>query len=201
MSKPEHGTRFDPSSAVLSAVSAIPDDKPRAPNGLSPEAQAAAAKPYGAAYSPIVLAGLVRLIEFCLVMAVGLGIYLAYVVRAEGFAWYYVVAIFGIALLALLAFQAADIYQVQAFRGYEKQYMRLASAWSVVFSDRSRRLLLRQNRRSIFARVARRLLSFSGCCVWSCSGADCFFWCAIGRARAGLTGVPSWSAPIPTAKR
>ena len=33
----------------------------------------------------------------------------------------------------MLAFQAADIYQVQAFRGYEKQYLRLASAWSVVF--------------------------------------------------------------------
>ena len=33
----------------------------------------------------------------------------------------------------MLAFQAADIYQIQAFRGHEKQYMRLASAWSVVF--------------------------------------------------------------------
>ncbi len=40
---------------------------------------------------------------------------------------------FGIAVLALVAFQVADIYQVQAFRGHEKQYMRLASAWSVVF--------------------------------------------------------------------
>ena len=36
-------------------------------------------------------------------------------------------------VLAMLAFQVADIYQVQAFRGHEKQYMRLASAWSVVF--------------------------------------------------------------------
>ena len=35
--------------------------------------------------------------------------------------------------LSTLAFQTADIYQVQAFRGHEKQYMRLASAWSVVF--------------------------------------------------------------------
>ncbi len=42
-------------------------------------------------------------------------------------------AIVAIAALAMLAFQAADIYQVQAFRGYEKQYFRLASAWSVVF--------------------------------------------------------------------
>jgi Undecaprenyl-phosphate glucose phosphotransferase len=55
------------------------------------------------------------------------------VVPAVGFAWYYVGAIVGIAIMAMLAFQVADIYQVQAFRGHEKQYMRLASAWSVVF--------------------------------------------------------------------
>ena len=48
-------------------------------------------------------------------------------------AHYYIGSIIGISLLSLLAFQAADIYQVQAFRGHEKQYMRLASAWSVVF--------------------------------------------------------------------
>src|SRR5262249_57410565 len=57
----------------------------------------------------------------------------AYVVPIEGFEWRYAGAIFGISVLAMLAFQAADIYQVQAFRGYEKQYFRLASAWSVVF--------------------------------------------------------------------
>src|SRR5262249_62053497 len=57
----------------------------------------------------------------------------AYVVPIEGFEWRYAGAIFGISVLAMLAFQAADIYQVQAFRGYEKQYFRLASTWSVVF--------------------------------------------------------------------
>ena len=56
-----------------------------------------------------------------------------YVVPSYGFAWYYFAAIGGIAVLAMLAFQVADIYQIQAFRGHEKQYMRLASAWSVVF--------------------------------------------------------------------
>jgi len=80
-----------------------------------------------------VLAGLVRLIEMALVVAVGFAVYVCYVVPAHGFAWYYFAAILGIALLAMLAFQVADIYQVQAFRGHEKQYMRLASAWSVVF--------------------------------------------------------------------
>jgi Undecaprenyl-phosphate glucose phosphotransferase len=81
----------------------------------------------------IVLAGIVRIIEFALVVSVGMAIYLAYVVPIEGFQWRYAGAVSGIAVLAMLAFQAADIYQVQAFRGYEKQYFRLASAWSVVF--------------------------------------------------------------------
>ena len=47
--------------------------------------------------------------------------------------WQYFAAIAGVSVLAMLAFQVADIYQVQAFRGHEKQYFRLASAWSVVF--------------------------------------------------------------------
>ncbi len=76
---------------------------------------------------------MVRLIEAAIVVLVGLAVYFGHVVPRDGFAWYYVAAIAGIAVLAMLAFQTADIYQVQAFRGHEKQYMRLASAWSVVF--------------------------------------------------------------------
>ena len=68
-----------------------------------------------------------------LVGFVGLAIYLGYVLPVEGMAWHYFAAIAGIAVLAMLAFQIADIYQVQAFRGHEKQYFRLASAGSVVF--------------------------------------------------------------------
>ncbi len=85
------------------------------------------------AWSPIVVAGVVRMVEFTLIAAVGFGVYMAYVVPIEGFAWRYMGGILAITFLAMLAFQTADIYQVQAFRGYEKQYFRLASAWSVVF--------------------------------------------------------------------
>jgi Undecaprenyl-phosphate glucose phosphotransferase len=135
MSKPEPGAIFDTASAVRSAVTAMPRvtlPQSEAPP-LSPEALAVTAKPYRAAYSPIVLAGMVRAIEFMLVATIGFAIYVCYVVPNHGFAWYYFGVILGISLLAMLAFQAADIYQVQAFRGHEKQYMRLASAWSVVF--------------------------------------------------------------------
>ncbi|HEY6254218.1 MAG TPA: undecaprenyl-phosphate glucose phosphotransferase [Xanthobacteraceae bacterium] len=100
---------------------------------LSAAALDVTAEPTVAAYSPIVLAGTVRLIEFALTVLIGSAIYAAYVVPVEGLEWHYVVAILAIATMSTLALQAADVYQVQAFRGHEKQYMRLASAWSVVF--------------------------------------------------------------------
>ncbi len=134
MSSVEDGTIFESAGAAGSAVQAAARVGAAAqPRPLSPAALAATAERFKHAYSPIVLAGTVRLIEFGLVALVGLAAYFAYVVPIDGFARYYLVAIFGIAVLAMLAFQAADIYQVQAFRGHEKQYMRLASAWSVVF--------------------------------------------------------------------
>ena len=83
--------------------------------------------------SPIVLAGAVRMIELALVALIGTAIYTAYVVPMEGLSWHYFIAIAAVSVLTMLAFQIADIYQVQAFRGHEKQYFRLASAWSVVF--------------------------------------------------------------------
>jgi Undecaprenyl-phosphate glucose phosphotransferase len=104
-----------------------------APSTLSSEALAVAAMPTPAPISPIVLAGSVRMAEFALIVLVGLAIYGIYLVPLEGLNWRYVGATLSIAVLSMLAFQIADIYQVQAFRGREKQYMRLASAWSLVF--------------------------------------------------------------------
>jgi Undecaprenyl-phosphate glucose phosphotransferase len=130
MSSPERTMLFESAAAMASA--AVSPRAPKTPH-LSATALKVAAQPFRHGYSPIVVAGTVRLIEIALVAVVGFAVYLAYVVPSEGFAWRYVGAIAGIGVMAMLAFQAADIYQVQAFRGHEKQYMRLASAWSVVF--------------------------------------------------------------------
>jgi Undecaprenyl-phosphate glucose phosphotransferase len=126
-------TLFDTTGAVSAAVKAMPGAKTPPPRALSPAAEAVIAEDFKQPYSPIVVAGAVRAIEVALVASIGLILYLGYVVPDNGFSRYYFGAIAGISLTALLAFQAADIYQVQAFRGHEKQYMRLASAWSVVF--------------------------------------------------------------------
>jgi Undecaprenyl-phosphate glucose phosphotransferase len=121
-------------AASASAATASLGTMPRsAPRTLSPVAQELAARYAAPAYSPIVVAGVVRLVEFGLVWVVGVAAYLGYVVPADGFEWYYIGTICAIAVLSMIAFQAADVYQIQAFRGHEKQYMRLASAWSVVF--------------------------------------------------------------------
>ena len=117
-------------SATTAALPTAPRSRPAALSGAALEVAAQYAP---TAYSPIVLVGTARLIEFLLIAAVGCGVYALYVIPAEGFQWYYVGTILGIAVLSIIAFQVADIYHIQAFRGHEKQYMRLASAWSVVF--------------------------------------------------------------------
>ena len=119
-------------TAVLDRLRAGPRPDTKA-HTLSPEALAVAARPMAAPISPIVLAGIVRIGEFALIVLVGLLLYGLYLPPIEGLHWRYLIASVAIATLSTLAFQIADIYQVQAFRGLEKQYMRMASAWSVVF--------------------------------------------------------------------
>jgi len=85
------------------------------------------------AYSPIVIAGVVRVIDFMLLSLVGVGIYLYYVLPLSGFRWEYVAAIIAMAVSTVICFQAADIYQVQIFRGQLRQMSRMISSWAFVF--------------------------------------------------------------------
>ncbi|MDB5554497.1 MAG: undecaprenyl-phosphate glucose phosphotransferase [Rhizobium sp.] len=120
-------------AAVIDRLKAGAQNAGAGPRTLSPEALAVTNKFLEPPVSPIVLAGAVRMAEFALIVIVGIAIFAVYLPSGEGLYLRYQIATLVIAALAMLAFQTADIYQVQAFRGYEKQYMRLASAWSVVF--------------------------------------------------------------------
>ena len=131
----EQSAIFELAATASAAVKAMPrgEPQPSASQALSAAALEVSAQRFERAYSPIVLAGFVRVFEALLVATIGLVLYFGYVRSGSSAAAYYFVSIAGISLLSMLAFQAADIYQVQAFRGHEKQYMRLAAAWSVVF--------------------------------------------------------------------
>ena len=203
MSAPEPSTIFDTAAAVSSAVKAMPraGTKASGPHALSAAALAVAAQRFKDAYSPIVVAGIVRVIEIALVAAIGFALYFWSVPPLADSARYYIGAIVGISLLSLLAFQAADIYQVQAFRGHEKQYMRLASAWSVVF--------LLAIAASYFTKTGDQfsrvwLGSFYVVGLLTLIGVSpraCFSSCATGRGRAASTAAPSWSARATAAMR
>jgi len=85
------------------------------------------------AYSRVVVVGAVRIADFVLLSAVGIAIYLAYVMPIDGFVWSYVWAVLGVAAAAVGSFQAAEIYDVQVFRGPLRQMTRVASSWAFVF--------------------------------------------------------------------
>lgn len=110
-------------------------DSPRAERRrrLSAAALAVASQKVQPAYSPIVIAGAARIADVVILSVVGVAIYLAYVVRLEGFSWDYVFAIVAMSVTAVICFQASDIYQVQVFRGRLRQMTRMVSAWAFVF--------------------------------------------------------------------
>jgi Undecaprenyl-phosphate glucose phosphotransferase len=100
---------------------------------LSPAALAVANRKIGSAYSPIVIVGAVRVIDFVTLSAIGIALYFVYVVPLSGFHWEYLAAIFGMTATAVICFQAADLYDVQLFRGRLQQMTRMISSWSLVF--------------------------------------------------------------------
>src|SRR6202034_2422270 len=61
------------------------------------------------------------------------GLYLGYVAPIAGFRWEYVAAILVMTLATVVCFQAADIYDVQIFRGQLRQMTRMISSWAFVF--------------------------------------------------------------------
>ena len=152
--------------------------------------------------SPIVLAGFVRMIEFALIVLVGLAIYVAYLPSERRLR----LALLrrdrrASPLLSMLAFQTADIYQVQAFRGHEKQYIRLASAWSVVFLIVIGASFFAKAGEHVLARLARQLLCRRPGRAARSRARCCSCWCGAGRARAGSPAAPSSSAAATPARR
>src|SRR5471032_2849558 len=100
---------------------------------LSPAALAVTNQKVRTAYSPIVIAGAVRVADFVILSLVGIAIYLGYVARLSCFNWQYIAAILGITATAVVCFQASDIYEVQVFRGQLRQMTRMISSWAFVF--------------------------------------------------------------------
>ncbi len=100
---------------------------------LSPAANAVVDQKVRSAYSPIVIAGAVRVADFILLSLIGIALYFGYMVSLAAFRWEYIAAILAMTMTAVICFQAADLYDVQMFRGQLRQMTRIISSWSLVF--------------------------------------------------------------------
>ncbi len=122
-------------AATAAAATAAAGEQPRIERRrrLSQAALAVTNQKVRPAYSPVVIAGAVRLADFALLSIVGVALYFAYVVPLRGFGWEYIASIFAVSVTAVICFQASDIYEVQVFRGQLRQMTRMISAWAFVF--------------------------------------------------------------------
>jgi FlaA1/EpsC-like NDP-sugar epimerase len=121
---------LDAAASAAATIDRPPGERRRR---LSQAALAVASQKVRPAYSPIVIAGAVRLADFVLLSLVGLALYFGYVVPRSGLHWEYILAILAVNVAAVICFQAADIYQVQVFRGQFRQMTRMISSWAFVF--------------------------------------------------------------------
>ncbi|HEY4773952.1 MAG TPA: undecaprenyl-phosphate glucose phosphotransferase [Xanthobacteraceae bacterium] len=100
---------------------------------LGPLASAIAAEPVAQAISPVVLSGVLRLIEFVVVLAIGAALYVVHVHHTDHMAAQYLSADVAIAIAAIGVFQIFDLYSIPAVRTHVYQLTRLAAAWTIVF--------------------------------------------------------------------
>jgi Undecaprenyl-phosphate glucose phosphotransferase len=120
-------------STANPAIDTRPEPRVERRRRLSPAALAVTQDKVKSAYSPVVITGAVRVLDFLLISLVGIALYMGYVARIDVFSWSYVFAILGVAGASVVFFQAADIYDVQIFRGHLRQMTRMISAWAFVF--------------------------------------------------------------------
>jgi Undecaprenyl-phosphate glucose phosphotransferase len=148
--------KFDAQTMVNAATAAAAaGNAPRASaehRRLSPEAMAVASEYVPTSYPPIVVAGIARFIEFCLIATIGLAIYVVYVLPDNDFSWQYPLTVVGVAACSVLAFQTAGIYRMQSFRSRGGQYARLIAAWALIFLLLSAFIFLSKSQ-DLFSRV------------------------------------------------
>jgi Undecaprenyl-phosphate glucose phosphotransferase len=130
MVEPVNARSMLDAAAADAAAGSLPLERRRR---LSQAALSVANQKVRRAYSPVVITGMVRLADFALLSGIGIALYQGYMVPLTGFRWEYVASILGMTLTAVICFQAAEIYDIQIFRGRLRQMIRMISSWAFVF--------------------------------------------------------------------
>jgi hypothetical protein len=102
----------------------------------------------------------------------------------------YALALFGLSALTVLCFQAVGAYSIPAFRSFKLFGLRLVAAWDAGVPRGARRRLLREDRRVLLARLARRLVR-----AWASARSSSSAWAS--PSRSGPRPAPGVSTAAP----
>jgi hypothetical protein len=127
---------FDFREFLQAASAAAVDGRPSRPvparPARVPTAEGVADVLMGPSYSPVVLAGAIRLIEFLIVAGTGILVHQIYLADDVAFNVYYGLVVAGAAALTVILLQAAGAYSIGAFRAFFLFGLRILAAWSLV---------------------------------------------------------------------
>jgi Undecaprenyl-phosphate glucose phosphotransferase len=98
-----------------------------------PTAEAVAPIVIRRSYSPAIVTGVARFVEFALVVMAGLFVHRFYLAQTLSLDGTYLLAVVGTAALTTLVFQAIGVYSVSAFRSFFIYALRIVAGWSLVF--------------------------------------------------------------------
>lgn len=127
---------FDFREFLQAASQAVADGRPSRPSPVRmariPTAEGVAEVSIRPSYSPLVLTGAIRLLEFLLIAGAGLLIHQIYLSDQIPFNVSYGLAVAGAAGLTVILLQAAGAYSIGAFRAFFLFGVRILAAWSLV---------------------------------------------------------------------
>jgi Undecaprenyl-phosphate glucose phosphotransferase len=127
---------FDTRELIQAASASLAETSlatPARPRRAVPIAEGVAEVTLRPSYSPVLLAGVVRAVEFVLVALTGALVYAAYLADRIPFHWGYGAAVAGLAALMVAVFQASGAYGIGALRAFSTFGVKLAAGWLGVF--------------------------------------------------------------------
>ncbi len=122
-------------ASAVDAGSGIPRTAAAKQRDLRKEAMQDVASHVSGFISPVVVAGVLRILEAVLIALTGFVLYLTYIYPAEGWFWSYPAVAVTTALTAVLTFQIAGLYRMQALRAFLVNNIRLVLIWAGLFAS------------------------------------------------------------------
>jgi Undecaprenyl-phosphate glucose phosphotransferase len=122
------------SANVAESASSSPQTDMQEQTTSIPTAEGVASVHMKAAFSPVVMIGTLRLVEFLVITLIGFTVHALYLYPEIPLNFFYVGLIMGVAVMMAIALQSIGAYSLSALRNFVLIAIRITGAWAVVFA-------------------------------------------------------------------